>query len=83
MDHIIILQPNKQTFDNTQIDPTRLLCNKDNEIVMHYLLECSGLESIRNPIFNCIGVAYETLPGKSFIHLDAEIKVRIIIDCLL
>ena len=28
-------------FDNTQIDPTCLLCNKDNETVMYCLLECS------------------------------------------
>ena len=43
----LVLQTNRQKFNNSQVDPTCLLCQRDHETLEHYILGCSALDSIR------------------------------------
>ena len=76
------LQTNRQKFNNSQVDPTCLLCQRDHETLEHYILRCSALDSIRLPILQHISISYyENLTGNIFQDLDNASKLQIIIDC--
>ena len=45
-----VLQINRASFNQNQVNPTCLLCKKEDETVEHFLLHCESLEHIRRPI---------------------------------
>ena len=75
------IQTNRQKFNKSQVDPTCLLCQRDNETLEHYILNCSALDSVRLPILNQISISYKNLSGKTFERLESNLKIQIIIDC--
>ena len=75
------LQTNRQKFNKSQVDPTCLLCQRDNETLEHYILNCSALDRVRLPILNQISISYKNLSGKTFERLESNLKIQIIIDC--
>lgn len=49
-----ILQTNRASFNQNQIDPVCLLCKKENETLEHFILHCDALEHIKSPIISDI-----------------------------
>ena len=49
-----ILQVNTSSFNQNQISPTCLLCQKEDKNLEHFILLCESLEIIRKPILNDI-----------------------------
>ena len=49
-----ILQSNRASFNQNEVDPTCLLCKTGAETLTHFLLHCAILESIREPILKDI-----------------------------
>ena len=47
-----ILQTNRTTFNQNQMDPVCLLCHQENETTEHFLLCCPALASHRDPIID-------------------------------
>ena len=45
-----ILQSNRASFNQNEVDPTCLLCKTRAETLSHFLLHCAILESIRESI---------------------------------
>ena len=45
-----ILQSNRASFNQNEVDPTCLLCTTGAETLIHFLLHCATLEIIREPI---------------------------------
>ena len=76
-----ILQTNRQKFNKSQINPTCILCQRNNETLEHYILDCPVLNSVRLPILNHIGISYNILTGKVFERLSSSSKLHFIIDC--
>lgn len=76
-----IPQTNRQRFNKNQIDPTCLLCNRGDETISHFLLECSSLDNVRLPILQSIDSAFYDLTKDSFSRKDLKEKISIILDC--
>ena len=58
-----VLQVNRASFNQKQVSPTCLLCKKREETTEHFMLYCSSLNSIRQPILDeiiqichCLGI---------------------------
>ena len=73
-----ILQTNRATFNQNKVNPTCLLCGLEDETVSHFLLRCSVLDNVRNPIMDnilstCKQVYSPTNTPESFLQL--------ILDC--
>ena len=49
-----ILQVNRSTFDQNEIDPTCLMCKEEPKTVDHFLIKCSALAEVRKPIMASI-----------------------------
>ena len=49
-----ILQSNRASFNQNEIDPICLLCKTGAETLTHFLLHCATLEGIREPILKDI-----------------------------
>ena len=69
-----ILQTNRATFNQNQVDPVCLLCHQENETTEHFLLYCPALASHRDPIIDtisslCAGVYSPTNSPVSFLQL--------------
>ena len=69
-----ILQTNRATFNQNQVNPVCLLCQREDETVSHFLLHCPALDSIRNPVIDniisvCSGVYSPTNSPDSFVQL--------------
>ena len=45
-----ILQVNRSTFNQDEIDPTCLMCKEEPETADHFLIRCSVLVDVRKPI---------------------------------
>ena len=48
------LQTNRQSFNQNQVNPMCLLCKSDDETIAHFLLNCTTLDTIRQPILRDI-----------------------------
>ena len=46
------LQSNKAACNNTNVNPTCLLCGSDEETLEHFILHSSVLENTRNSVIN-------------------------------
>ena len=56
-----VLQTNRAAFNQNKVDSTCLMCRKGEETMQHFLLECSELHMIRNPIMNPVLEACSSL----------------------
>ena len=73
----LVLQTNRQKFNNSQVDPTCLLCQRDHETLEHDILGCWALDSIRIPILQHISISYENLTRNLSQELDKASKLQI------
>ena len=51
---VYVLQVNRATFNQNQIDATCQLCHQADETIDHFLLDCSSLEQTRQPVLGSI-----------------------------
>ncbi|MEW8547264.1 MAG: hypothetical protein AB2693_27460, partial [Candidatus Thiodiazotropha sp.] len=49
-----VLQSNRASFNQNQVDATCQLCHQADETISHFLLDCSSLETTRQPILGPI-----------------------------
>ena len=73
-----ILQSNRASFNQNEVDPTCLLCKTGAETLTHFLLHCAILESIREPILKDI----KYILRHSVIDFNkSEILLQLLTDC--
>ena len=73
-----ILQSNKASFKQNEVDPTCLLCKTGAETLTHFLLHCAILESIREPILKDIKYI---LRHSGIDFNNREILLQLLTDC--
>ena len=73
-----ILQVNHASFNQNQVNPTCLLCHQGDETVEHFLLKCSALAGIRNPIVDSI---ISICDGVHPLASDSRSRLQLILDC--
>ena len=73
-----VLQTNRAAFNQNKVDSTCLVCRKGEETMQHFLLECSELHMIRNPIMNSVLEACSSLCNPAS---DTDTLLELIIDC--
>ena len=49
-----VLQVNRASFNQNQVSPTCMLCKNENETVEHFMLRCTELDLVRQPILDDI-----------------------------
>ena len=59
---VYVLQVNRATFNQNQIDATCQLCHQADETIDHFLLDCSCLEQTRQPALGSIIDIANSLP---------------------
>ena len=72
------LHTNRAAFNQNKVDSTCIMCRKGEETMQHFLLECSELHMIRNPIMNSVLEARSSLCSPAS---DSDILLELIIDC--
>ena len=71
-----ILQTSRASFNHLQVDPICLLCQGEAETVEHFLLTCSGLDAVRQPVLDDLAKIYgDLLSG------PATTSTQLILDC--
>ena len=80
---VYVLQSTRASFNQNDIDPTCQVCSSSPETLLHFILECPILETIRNPIISDITFEYAKLnfTTNSFEDLSADKQLQIIMDC--
>ena len=80
---VYVLQSTRASFNQNDIDPTCQVCSSSPETLLHFILECPILETIRNPIISDISFEYTKLnfTTKCFEDLSADNQLQIIMDC--
>ena len=73
-----ILQTNRASFNQNKVDPTCMLCKNGKESLQHFLLDCSVLSLIRNPIMNSILEACSSLCNPA---CDIDTLLKLVTDC--
>ena len=75
-----ILQVNRSTFNQNEIDPTCLMCKEEPETVDHFLIRCSTLADVRKPIdmdsiLRC---------AECFIQapIETQVLTQLLLDCV-
>ena len=53
-----ILQVNRATFNQNEISPISLLCQEDDETTEFFILRCSALSAVRQPLLKCVEDMY-------------------------
>ena len=77
---VYVLQVNRSAFNQNQVNPTCLLCKEDGETTEHFILHCSALNHVRQPVpedlkQTCINLGIEINFG------DCEHLLELILDC--
>ena len=74
-----ILQVNRSTFNQNEIDPTCLMCKEEPETVDHFLIRCSALADVRKPIMDSILRCAEC-----FIQapIETQVLTQLLLDCV-
>ena len=72
-----ILQVNRSAFNQNEIDPTCLMCMEEPETVEHFLVKCSALAGVRQPIMDGIVRCVE---GFMQTPIETETLVQILLD---
>ena len=78
-----VLQANRHKFNKSEVDPTCVLCKRSKEILEHFLLTCSSLSTVRDPILKDIQNELENSQNIRFFNLSVEDQIKIILDCTL
>ena len=76
-----ILQSTRAAFNQNAIDDTCRLCNETSETMPHFMITCSILAVVRDPIINELQLEYETITSESWAVLSSHQKTSVIIDC--
>ena len=72
-----ILQVNRSAFNQNEIDPTCLKCMEEPETVEHFLVKCSALAGVRQPIMDSIVRCVE---GFMQTPIETETLVQVLLD---
>ena len=77
---VYVLKVNRSAFYQNQVSPTCLLCKEDDETTEHFILHCSALNHVRQPVpedlkQTCINLGIEINFG------DCEHLLELILDC--
>ena len=75
-----ILEVNRASFSQNQINPFCLLCKKEDETVEHFALQCESLEDIRRSTMYGIQRNCETA-GLPFNGSDPASVLKFVFDC--
>ena len=75
-----ILQTNRAAFNQNQIKSTCLLCNTEDETMEHFLLSCTALHSVRQPILDIIKESLTTLHEAQLVRTTSDL-LQIVLDC--
>ncbi|MEW8546756.1 MAG: reverse transcriptase domain-containing protein, partial [Candidatus Thiodiazotropha sp.] len=75
-----ILQTNRASFNQNQISPTCLLCQRDDETMEHFILHCCALETVRQPILEDIMAVGLTMGIQLHRENPADL-LQTILDC--
>ena len=70
------LQTTRAAFNHNAVNHTCLACNEDNETSQHFLLDCSALQSCREPVMHQI----IQLCGENDIEFDTVDSLQPVID---
>lgn len=73
-----ILQVNRASFNQNKVDPSCMLCRNGEETLRHFLLDCSALSVIRNPITDNILDACRDLCNPAYV---ADNLLQLVVDC--
>ena len=73
-----ILQVNRASFNQNQVNPMCLLCHQGDETVEHFLLKCPALTGIRNPIMDSIIFISD---GAYPLTSNSHSSLQLILDC--
>ena len=74
-----ILQVNRSTFNQNEIDPICLMFKEKPETVDHFLIRCSALAEVRKPIMDSILRCAERLIQTP---VDSQVLTQLLIDCV-
>ena len=80
---VYTLQSTRASFNQYMVDPTCQVCCSAPETLVHFVLECPVLSTIRNPIINEISNQYNKLNCSKVIfeNLSKVDQLKIILDC--
>ena len=70
---------NRSAFIQNEIDPTCLMCKEEPETVNHFLIRCSSLAEVRQPIMDSI---FRCAEGFMQAPTETEILVQLLLDCV-
>ena len=73
-----ILQVNRSASNQNESDPTCLMCKEEPETVDHFLIRCSVLAEVRQPIMDNIIRCAECFMQAP---IETEILVQVLLDC--
>ena len=89
-----VLQANRHKFNKCEVDPTcvlsrtvsrfrksLVLCKQSEENLEQFLLTCSLLSTVRDPILKDIQNELENSQNIRFLNLSVKDQVQIILDC--
>ena len=72
-----ILQVNRASFNQNQVNPTCLLRHQGDETVEHFLLKCPALAGVRNPIMDSI---ISVCDGVCPLTSDSHSRLQLMLD---
>ena len=75
-----ILQSNRASFNNSEIDPNCLLCAEEPETLAHFILKCEKLEATRANIMCSIEQCVYSYTGLKLCDLSDEEVLQLILD---
>ena len=76
-----VLQANRHKFDKSEVDPACVLCKRSEESIEHFLLTCSSLSTVRDPILKDIQSELENSQNIRFFNLSVKDQIQMILDC--
>ena len=72
-----ILQVNRSAFNQKEIDPTCPMCMEESKTVEHFLVKCSALAGVRQPIMDSIVRCVE---GFMQTPIETEFLVKVLLN---
>ena len=70
----------RHKFNKSEVDPTCVLCKRSEENIEHFLLTCSSLSTVRDPILKDIQSELENSQNIRFFNLSVKDQIQIILD---
>ena len=75
-----LLQSTRKNFNQYNIDPTCLICRESSETVIHFVLDCALLDSVRRSILSDIACQWRCITNTDFEQLEQYDKLQVIIN---